>query len=174
MKTRFLGIIVALFIGTNAFAAATAGMSVQAKNDLLTAAYVTGSPTIKMALGLQASNTSVGPSTTAYSSFTDLGTAHGYTTGGNTMTSCTVVSTPGATSPITQVAADYNCTGGLVWTATDSTGITADMAVLYNSTSGHIITIYTFTSAAAQGNGATFTITPPTVANGTRGMAYLQ
>jgi uncharacterized membrane protein len=84
------------------------------------------------------------------------------------------VSTTGATSPTTEVAADYNCTGGLVWTATDSTGITADCAVLYNSTSGKIIAVYTFTSAAATGNGATFTITPPTVANGTRGMAYLQ
>jgi len=159
-----------LACSTSAFAAFTAGMSQQAKNDALTAAYVTGSPAIKLALGLQASNTSVGPSTTTYSSFTDLGTGHGYTTGGNTLTSCTVASTAGS-SPL---AADYNCTGGLVWTATDSTGITADCAVLYNSTTGKIITLYTFTSASATGNGATFTITPPTVSSGTRGMAYIQ
>jgi hypothetical protein len=170
---RFTSIIAALgilAISVPSFAAFTAGMTQQAKNDMMTAAYVTGTPTIKMALGLQSANTSVGPSTTNYSSFTDLGTAHGYTTGGNTLSSCTVAST-GGSSPL---AADYNCTGGLQWTATDSTGITADCAVLYNSTSGKIIALYTFTSASATGNGATFTITPPTVAAGTRGMAYIQ
>jgi hypothetical protein len=170
---RFPGILFLVCIlacSTSAFAAFTAGMTQQAKNDMMTAAYVTGSPTIKMALGLQSANTSVGPSTTTYSSFTDLGTAHGYTAGGNTLTSCSVASTAGS-SPL---AADYNCTGGLVWTATDSTGITADCAVLYNSTTGKIIALYTFTSASATGNGATFTITPPTVSSSVRAMAYVQ
>jgi hypothetical protein len=193
-----LGVVFMLACATSSFAAFAAGMSVQAKVDMLISQYLSGAasctaagapmtcctaaatgancsaPVIKMALGLQSANTAIGHSTTAYSSFTDLDTAHGYTTGGNTLTSCTAVSTTGATSPATEVAADFNCTGGLVWTATDSTGITADCAVLYNSTSGKIIALYTFTSAAATGNGATFTITPPTVANGTRGMAYIQ
>jgi hypothetical protein len=165
-------VLVCLLMGLTSIshAAFTAGMTQQCKNDMMTAAYVTGSPTIKLALGLQSANTAFGPASTTYAGFTDLGTAHGYTTGGNTLSSCTVASTAGS-SPL---AADFNCTGGLVWTATDATGITADCAVLYNSTSGKIIALYTFTSAAATGNGATFTITPPTVSTSVRGMAYIQ
>lgn len=170
---KFIGLFVALMflvMANISEAAFTAGMAQGAKNAALTAAYITGSPTIKMALGLQSANTSITPATTDYTSFTDLGTAHGYTAGGNTLTSCTVASTAGS-SPL---AADFNCTGGLVWTATDSTGITADCAVLYNSTTGKIIALYTFTSASATGNGATFTITPPTVSTSVRGMVYIQ
>lgn len=170
---KFWGILIAaIVVGLSApsYAAFTAGMTQQAKNDALTAAFITGSPTIKMALGLQSANTSVGPGTTDYTSFTDLGTGHGYTTGGNTLTSCTVASTAGS-SPL---AADFNCTGGLVWTATDSTGITADCAVLYNSTTGKIMALYTFGSATASGLNATFTITPPTVSTSVRGMMYIQ
>ena len=166
-----LTVAILLAVSTSAFAAFTAGMTQQAKNDMMTATYVTGAPVIKLALGLQSANTAYGPSSTTYSGFTDLGSnGHGYTTGGNTLSSCTVASTAGS-SPL---AADYNCTGGLFWTATDSTGITADCAVLYNSTSGKIIALYTFTSATASGSGATFTITPPTVSTSTRGMAYIQ
>jgi len=89
--------------------------------------------------------------------------------GGNTLTSCTAAATAGS-SPL---ASDFNCTGGLVWTATDGTGITADCAQLYNSTTTHAMAFYTFTSAAATGNGATFTITPPTVSASVRGMMYV-
>ena len=170
---KFLSVFVAiafLSLASYSEAAFTAGMTQIAKEAAMDAAYITGAPVIKMALGLQSANTAINTATTDYTSFTDLGTAHGYTAGGNTLSSCTSVSTAGS-SPL---AADFNCTGGLVWTATDSTGITADCAVLYNSTSGKIMALYTFTSAAATGNGATFTITPPTVSSSVRGMMYIQ
>jgi len=164
---------VCLLVGltSNAFAAFTAGMTQQAKQDALTAAFITGSPgpTIRMSLGLQSANTSINTGTTSSATFTDLDTAHGYTAGGNTLTSCTAAATAGS-SPL---ASDSNCTGGLVWTATDGTGITADCAQLYNSTTTHAMAFYTFTSAAATGNGATFTITPPTVSASVRGMMYV-
>jgi len=81
--------------------------------------------------------------------------------------------TAAATAGSSPLASDFNCTGGLVWTATDGTGITADCAQLYNSTTTHAMAFYTFTSAAATGNGATFTITPPTVSASVRGMMYV-
>ena len=161
---------VCLLVGltSNAYATATAAMTQQFKNDCLTATLVTGSPTIKIALFV-AANSTLSASTTTYSTTGELATAHGYTQGGNTLSSCSVASTAGS-SPL---AADYNCTGGLQWTATDATGITADTAVVYVSGTSHVVAIYTFTSAAATGNGATFTITPPTVSTSVRGMVYI-
>ncbi len=168
-KMNFLSLILIICMlacSTSVFAAATAGMTQQAKNDMLTS-WTSG--TNKIALFV-AANSTLDASSTTYSTTGELATAHGYTQGGNTLTTCSVASTAGS-SPL---AADWNCTGGLVWTATDATGITADTAVVYRASDNHILAIYTFTSASATGNGATFTITPPTVSSSVRGMAYLQ
>jgi len=179
---KFTGLFLTLALllaASTSFATTTVGVSVQAKNDMLTAAYITGSPVIKFALGLSSANTSVGPTTTNYSSFTDLGTvtATGYTTGGATVSGLTVVSTPSATGG---PAADLSFSN-IVWTLPSSgaTSLAADVGCLYNSTSGHIIAIYALsgtigTNVTASGNSATFTVSAPTVATGTRGAVYGQ
>jgi hypothetical protein len=154
-----------LLAASTSFATVTAGMTQQAKNDMLTT-WTSG--TNKIALFVSTSST-LSPSSTTYSTTGELATAHGYTQGGLSLSGCTVASTAGS-SPL---AADFNCSNAQ-WTSTDATGITADTAVVYRSSDNHILAIYSFISASASGNGATFTITMPAVSTSTRGLAYIQ
>ena len=156
---------------TFSFAAVTACMPNVAKNLALTYAVSTGSSaaagTLKVALYTQAAAT-WNSTSTVYSTTGELATQYGYTQGGSTLTTCSVVTTAAAN------AADFTCTGGWVWTVSGGGSITADAAIIYNSSiSNDILGIYTFTSATASGTGATFTITPPTIATGTRGVLYI-
>lgn len=157
---------VCLLVGltSNSFGAVTACMPNIAKNLALTSA-VTG--TLKVALYTQAAAT-WGATSTVYSTTGELATLYGYTQGGSTLTTCSVTTTTAAS------AADFTCTGGWQWTVSGGGSITADAAIIYNSSiSSDILGIYTFTSATASGTGATFTITPPTIATGTRGVLYI-
>lgn len=149
----------------NVYAAATAGMTQTAKNDMLTA-WTSG--VNKIALFV-AANSTLSAASTTYSTTGELATAYGYTQGGATLSGCTVASTAGS-SPL---AADWNCSQAQ-WTVSGGGSITADTAVVYRTSDNHILAIYTFTSATASGDGATFTITPPTVSSSVRGMAYIQ
>ena len=169
-----LALVCILACSTSSFAAFTAGMGAQAKNDAVN--FGLASKNVKFALGLQSANTTVNTNTAAFSSFTEITAAHGYTAGGLAVYPLALTYTSGATSPITAPAANMSCAAGanFVWTATDSTGITADCGVLYDPASGHIYGLYTWTSATASGNGATLTITQPTISNTTRGMLYFQ
>ena len=153
-------------------AAVTPCMPNGGKNLALSYAVGNGSSvtagTLKIALYLQ-SGATWGATSTVYSTTGELATAYGYTQAGNTLTTCSVTTTTAAS------AADFTCTGGLVWTVSGGGSIgPADAAIIYNtSISNDILGIYTFTSATATGTGATFTITLPTISTGTRGVLYI-
>lgn len=139
--------LVALFclaFAAPSFATVTQAMTNQCKLDSLT---TIAGHTLKIALYTQAAAT-LSASTTAYTATGEV-TGTGYTAGGSTLTGC-AASLSGSKAQIT-------CTGGNAWS---SSTITADAAMIYDSTnSNHALGVYTFTSASS--SSGTFTVTIP-------------
>jgi hypothetical protein len=130
--------------------AVTACVTDQFKQDILSGLIQT-SDTFKIALFL-AANSTLGPTTTTYSTTGELATSNGYTQGGQTIATYTV----GLSSNTAYVTFTTNPS----WTATGA-GFTADTAVIYDSTrSNHIVCILSFGSTTASGGG-TFTVQLP-------------
>jgi hypothetical protein len=129
--------------------AVTACIPTQAKADFLAGVHVS-SDVYKCALYTQAAATFDATSTT-YSTTGELATANGYTQGGFTMAGYT--------------SATSGTTGYLDWTTDPNwpaSSITADAAVIYNSSkSNKIIAILTFTSATSSNGTWTLQLPAP-------------
>lgn len=129
--------------------AVTACIPTQAKADFLAGVHL-AADTYKCALYTQAA-ASLDATSTTYSTTGELATANGYTQGGVTMAGYT--------------SATSGTTGYLDWTTDPSwtsATITADAAVIYNSTrSNKIIAILTFTSASSTNGTWTLQLPAP-------------